>query len=126
VKTQAIKRKVCIGALDRQVTLKSRAIQSPTGGSVDYSENFVSLGSEWANIISLRKGPIFYDGTNIAKQATHIFEIRYRDDVDSETWVEMSGDNYDVLNVMDVDERNEFLHLYAVKRGQKSVAVNQV
>ena len=112
--------------MDRLITIKSRDIKEPSGGSVDYSEDFVSLGDEWSNVVSLRKGPVFFDGTNLARQATHVFELRYRDDVTAETWVELDGVNYDILNVEDLEERREFLHLYAVKRGDASIAINQV
>jgi len=125
-KSPGTKRGVCIGAMDRLITLKSRAIQAPVGGSVDYSEDFDFLGTAWSNILSLKKGPIFFDGTNVAKQATHLFQIRYRDDVASEIWVELDGNNFDVLRVEDLEERHQFLYLWSVKRGPASTEVNQV
>jgi len=119
-------RAVCIGSMDRLISLKTRVIQTPDGSSVDYSESFSTLASEWAAVKSLSRGPIFLDGTNIAKQATHIFMIRYRSDVDAEIWIDLDSVYYDVLNVEDLDEKNEFLFLYAVKRGGTSIPINQV
>ena len=119
-------RQVCIGAMDRLISLKSRAIQTPIGASVDYSEEFTSIGTEWSDVVSLSRGPVFFDDTNVAKQATHIFKIRYRDDATAEVWVELDGQNYDVLNIEDLEERHEFLFLYSVKRGDAAIPINQV
>lgn len=125
-KLSGLKRGICIGALDRLITLKSRDIQAPGGDSVDYSEDFVSLVDVWAKVGTLAKGPVFVDGTNIARQATHVFGIRYFDNINSETWVELAGVNYDVLNIENLEERDEWLFLYAMKRGDKTILVNQL
>lgn len=121
-----LKRTICIGGMDRLVTLKRRAIGTPTGDSPDYSEGFSPLADVWANIVSLSRGPAFFDGTNVLRQATHVFGIRYRDDLDIEIWVEYESSNYDVLNIEDLEERRDFMFLYAMKRGDDSIKVNRV
>lgn len=119
-------RKICIGDMDKQIILKSRSISSPLGDSVDYSEEFTEISNPWSMVHTLSRGPIFFDDTNIATQVTHIFGIRYESGITSEIWVEYDGENYDVLNVENLDQRSEFLILSAVHRGDANILVNQV
>jgi SPP1 family predicted phage head-tail adaptor len=112
--------------MDKLITLKSRDIDAPAEDSVDYAESFASLGSEWAQIMTIQRGPVLFDGTNTLRQVTHIFRLRYRADVTAETWVEYEDDNYAILNVENLEERNEFMYLYCFKRGSKALAVNQL
>ncbi len=126
-KIRGINRQVCIGSMDKLITVKDRSIKAPASGSVDYSEVFSDVGAlSWANIQTLQRGPIMFDRTNIARQITHIFKIRYRDDVTAQAWVEYENVNYDILNVEDLEERHEFLFLYAIRRGVKTIPINQV
>ena len=115
-----------IGDLTHQITLKSRDIQSPIGVSVDYSEQFTIFEDVWSKVETPGRGPIFFDRTNIARQITHIFTIHYIDLVTEKIWIEYENINYDVLNIKDWNERHEFLLLYSIKRGDKSLPINQV
>jgi head-tail adaptor len=126
-KIPGIKRQVCIGSMDKLITLKGRSIKAPASGSVDYSEDFTDIGAlSWANVQTLQRGPIMFDRTNIARQITHIFKIRYRGDVTAQAWIEYENINYDILNVEDLEERHDYLFLYAIRRGVKTLPINQV
>jgi len=112
--------------MDKLITLKGRNITPPSGDSVDYSETFDPGSEEWAAVQTMSRGPILFDRTNIARQITHLFMIRYRDDVTSEVWVEYENVNYDILSAENLEQRNEYLFLYCVIRGIKTLPINQV
>lgn len=124
-KVRSVKRQICIGAMDKLITLKGRDITPPKDNSVDYTQTFDSGALEWSDVKTLPRGPIMFDRTNTARQVTHIFQLRYRDDITAQTWVEYENVNYDVISVEDLEERHEFLFLYAVKRGNKTLPVNE-
>lgn len=125
-KVKGVKRQVCIGSMDKLVRLKKRSLGAPTDNSVDYTEEFEYLEDVWANISTISKGPVFFDGANVLQQATHFFKIYYRAGTTAEIWVEYEDKNYDVFKVEDLDERHEFLFLYAIQKGSKDIPVNQI
>lgn len=118
------RRAICIGDLDRLITLENRAIQSPRDG-VDYTELFtdkpivdspLSPGDVWSMIETV-SGKTVFDSTNIERVYSHKFYIRWIPDVTSETWILFDGERYNILSVEDLDARKEFLLLKATARG---------
>lgn len=119
-------RKICIGSMNRLVSLRQRDITEPAQDLVDYTENFTEIAQVWADVKTTSRGEVVFDRTNTARQVTHIFSIRYRSDVTAETWITLDDINYDILDTEDLEEKNEFMFLKAVKKGDKTLPVNQV
>ena len=118
-------RQICVGSMDRLITLKNRVITKPSHNSVDYTETFANIAEVWAQALTVSRGEVFFDGVNILGRESHIWGIYYRDDVTSETWLELDGANYDILSVENLEERDEFLLLHCMKKGDKTLAANQ-
>ena len=110
------KRKICTGDLTKAITLEARAIQPPGQNSVDYTEQFNPIINTKAAVKTTR-GETIFDGSNTERVVTHIFWIRFRPNVTFETWVQMDGIKFDVLDVENLDERNEWLEIMATEGG---------
>ncbi len=91
-------RQVCIGSLNKFITLKKREITEPAQDFVDFTENFSDIASVWANVKTVSRGEIIFDGTNTARQVSHQIYIRHLD-ITAEIWVEYEGKLYDILSI---------------------------
>lgn len=125
------RRAICIGDLDRLITLKNRAITPPTDG-VDYTELFsdkpvenspLSPGDVWSMIETVNGATVF-DATNTERVYSHKFYIRWIPEVTAETWILFDGELYDIISVEDLDQRKEWLLLRATIRGISSNSNN--
>lgn len=117
------KRKVCSGDLRHKITLQTRSLTPPT--DVDFTEDFVTLGTPFAAIITL-KGVVFFDGVNTETVATHDFIIRFRSDVTAETWILYKNQRYDILFTENYEERNTFLLMRCAKSGEDTKNMSAV
>ena len=115
------KRRVCIGDLDELITLQDRDIASPIFGSVDFGEDFSADNVVWAMIETVKGGTIF-DGVEEADKLTHKFYIIFDASVTAETWIVFGSPSrrFDILDVENLDERNEFMLLSCADRGLAS------
>jgi SPP1 family predicted phage head-tail adaptor len=118
-KVKIKKREVCIGDLDRIISLKVRSLVGDSN-SADFLLNFTNDGDVWAAIQTTANGEVFFDGMNTEVITTHKFYINYISLFTQEIWIEFEGNNYDIINVEDLDERHEFLKLNCVIRGSNS------
>lgn len=131
-KIRADRRRVCIAGLDRLITLQDRNIQTPSGGSADYTEAFSSFGGGvsavevWAMIKTLPAGSYVFDGVNTDRSITHEFYIRHIDNITAETWILYEGDRYDIVHTENLDQRDEFIKLSANIRGSSAKSNNSV
>jgi len=116
----------CIGDLKHRVKLLRRVIQPPAQGETDFAERFTEFARPPAKVITPGSGSTFYDGVGNAITVSHEITMRWRSDVDTETWVELgSGDRLRVLSHQNVNETDEWLRLVCSLRGPDSVAAAQ-
>ncbi len=116
------KRQVCIGAMDRLISVEFRQITPPNSG-VDFNEDFTPIQEVFA-LIKTVFGVTGFDETNTERIITHTIYIRFRADVTAETWVEIDSQKYDIVNTENLDNRNEFLLLRCNKRGTNTKPAN--
>lgn len=117
------KRQVCIGDLRDRVNIQTRSIAVPVAGSVDLGETFVCDSTVWA-MVETKNGVQVFDGTNIIGVATHNIYIRFICDVTFENWLTFKGRNYDILDVQNLEERDEFYLLRCSLRGTEADPIN--
>lgn len=122
VKLQRKHRQVCLGDLNTEIVLQSRTITPPTV-TVDFAETFAGIATVWAKVDTVR-GRTEFDGADIERTVTHDFTIRYIAGIDTETWVLLENNRYDIVRVEDFEERHEFLRLMCTKLGPDTVPVN--
>lgn len=112
------RRKICIGDLNTRICLQKRTLTEPTFGQTEFGHDFE--GEEvWAKVVTTN-GKTFFDGVNADINVTHEITIRYDSDVSASTWVELQNrTRLDVVDVEDLEERNEYLLLRCTDRGSK-------
>jgi len=125
-KCQQVRRKnrnVCIGDMRDKIILQSRTITPPSAGGSDMTEAFVTTKTVWA-LVETRQGVEIFDNSNLVGIATHYFYIRYSVGVTAETWIQFKSKYYDILDIQNLEERDEFMLLRCNERGSTSRASN--
>lgn len=123
---KAEKRKICAGDLRDKIFIKTRSITAPINESVDFGLDFTNSLEVRAKIRTIGGKEIF-DGVNVIGVATHEISTRYIPSLTSENWIEdIKGQNYKILKVENLDERNEYLVLLCSVRGDKLIEANQL
>ncbi len=121
--------KICAGDLRDRIVLKTRSITPPSGNSVDFTETFVTIATVWALVQPLQGyakfGTVVLADPLVSHAISHSIYIRYRldlagADLTQETWVEYKGQNYDIVEIMNVDEMDHYLLLSCKVRGKTS------
>lgn len=122
-KIKAIKRQICIGDLKDRIEIFLRSQVSKNDGKIKSVMDFSSVATVWAKVTTTRGSQLF-DGVELADPFTHEIEIRFRADIDAEKWIDFKGNRYDIVDVQDYDERNEFLLLLCKKKGDQTKEAN--
>ena len=119
----------CVGDLRHRATIQSRAITA-VDDSVDYEMVFAGAVPDnepdaqiWAGIKTVR-GVTVFDQTNVERTISHEIVMRYHDDVTAQNWLLIDGSRYDIYQVENVNERNEWIVLQCNKRGTEDNSVN--
>ena len=113
------RREICIGDMDRVVTLQTRAL-GLDDNNIDATEVFVSDPGEVFALVKTVRGETYFDGVNQERDITHHFYTYYIPGFTAESWALLDGERYDVLEVEDLDERHVFMLLRATNRGLDS------
>jgi len=116
-------RGICTGDLNRRIKLRTRSLDAPPTG-VDFKHTFSENIITWAALVSV-KGKNVFGGTNMDTAISHIFYIRYREGITAEWWVNFHSSNYDIVDVENFDERNEFIALMCNELGSDAQPVNE-
>jgi len=122
-KIPRVKKQVCIGSLDTPIELNNRAIQAPLVGGVDFDETFTPSTTVFA-LVETKIGVTIFDDSNTERTISHFFYIRFDSTVTQETWIKYNGNLYDIINVENLQEKDEFLLLRCNLRGDETVRAN--
>lgn len=117
------KRQVCIGDMRDRVIIQTRAITVPDANSVDFTETFSADQTVWA-MVETKTGTQIFDGTNIIGVATHDIYIRFIAGVTFQKWLKFKSTYYDILDVQNLEERDEFYLLRCSLRGDDAKPIN--
>ncbi len=119
-------RKVCVGDMRDKVVIQVRTITPPSAGGSDFTEVFSSDKTVWAMIETRKDGKEIFDGTGLKGVATHYIYIRYIYNLETtfESWVKFKSKYYNIIDVQNLDERDEFLLLRCSERGTTSNQAN--
>lgn len=124
-KIKRLSERVCIGSMNKRISLQVRDLEAPVGDSVDFKEKFTVLSDIWTMIETVA-GKVFFDGSNTDRSITHNFYIRYLNGVEitAQNWVRYDDKYFDIINVENLDEANRFLLLRTTERGTVNKKVN--
>lgn len=118
-------RRPTIGDLRHRITLQDRSITPPDDTEVDFDHTFETSAKVWAKVETL-SGQTVFDGVSQDETITHRVTIRYRSDVDSQTWILLGdGTRLKILDTENFEERNEFLRFFAQRTGLATDKVAQ-
>jgi SPP1 family predicted phage head-tail adaptor len=109
--------------MSERIDIATRAITAPIDGSVDFSENFTVDETVWA-MVETKNGVEVFDGVGITGIATHFFYIRYIPDVTFEKWITFKNKKFNILDVQNLEERDEFYLLRCTLRGDETLQAN--
>ena len=125
-KIQRKKRSACVGDLRDEVILWDRDIKAPVFGSAEQTQTYSNNQTVWASVNTVRGKEIF-NGTQLVGVKTHNILIRFDDsrEITEENVVEFKGNYYDVLEVQNLEERDEWLELSCGVLGDKTQENNQ-
>lgn len=123
-KLRRLKRQVCIGDLDNQIVLQDRSITPPVSG-VDATEDFTTNDTVDAKVDTSRGETIFDGVSPDGVDVTHIFTIRFITGITAETWVGFKSQRFDILDVENLEERDEWLKLRCTNRGTATNAATE-
>lgn len=118
------KRRPCIGSLKALIDIQARVITPPENESTDYTETFTDIISVRAMIQTV-SGKSMFDKTNVERDLTHKFTLRYMPDITFQNWVKYNSQYYDILRVENIDEANRWYVLYCSIRGSINNPANE-
>lgn len=98
-----------VGEMRHRITVYTRSQIEESGGAGTYTA-FVEVARLWAEFISI-SGLVRYDTKQIGTEVTHRITIRYYPLISSENWVKLNNRNFEIINVVNVGERNQYLQL---------------
>jgi SPP1 family predicted phage head-tail adaptor len=117
------KREVCIGSMSNKITLYVRKIAAPDFNDIDYGETLEEPRQVWA-MVKTSRGETVFDKANLEQDITHRFYIRYISDVTFQDWLLFKDRYYNIVDVENLENRDEFLLLRCNLRGDKNTNVN--
>ena len=117
-------RKSSVGDLRECISLEQRAIAAPSFDSASFTQDYEVIAEVWAKV-ETRSGQRTFDNVVIEDGITHIFTIRHRDDVTSETRVRYKGDLYRIRKTENLEERDEYIVLRCEEDGGEEQEANQ-
>lgn len=121
VKINGRKRRICAGDLIHRIGIFDRELLGNVEKKLAYDTSFVG-GESVSALILTRGGSQIIDGVSVTVRATHDFYIRYRADLDSQKWIIYNGVIYDIMEIENLEERNEFLRISCIKKGTNRAA----
>jgi len=124
VKRRPLK-KISIGDMNQRVSLFCRSIKGAAYNKASLSESYSKIADVWSKVESIGSGFQEFAGIDISQAATHIFVIRFRDDVTTETVIQFDGSNYEILNKDDPESRHEYLILTSRLKGKKELEASR-
>ena len=107
---------ICAGDMDKYIIVEIRTLQVPEDDEVDYRIELKAEQPFYAMLETVR-GETVFDEINIEQVVTHKFYIHYIPDVTFERFVLFNGERYRIVNVTNLNERNQFYVLRCNLRG---------
>ncbi|MEK0324940.1 MAG: head-tail adaptor protein [Nitrosopumilus sp.] len=120
-KLRRSKRMVCTGDLRNEIILHDRDIEAPLFNTAEHTQEYTDPLTVWASVTTVRGKEIF-NGTQLIGIKTHIIWIRFlgNREITIENIVELKGNYLSILEVQNLEERDEWLELSCGIRGDKT------
>ena len=101
------------GSLRHRIIIQSK--QKTPDGEGGWTYTWEDMAEDWANVMPLRaEEKLQYQQVNV--QASHEITMRYRPDINNELRVVYNGRYFDIVELINVGERNRELKLICVEQ----------
>ena len=117
------KQQVCIGDLRDEITIQDRDI-APAFTGTNFREVF-SNNKVRSAMVNTVKGKTFFDSVGIGTNITHEITFRFDSVVTAENWILFKGNHIDILELTNLDERDDWLMAICVDRGDATKAATE-
>ena len=121
-------KKTAIGDRRDRIKLHVRSLTPPAVDSASFSEEYDTGSDHWAKVETFDlqgSGASVFDGVNRNdEKPTHKFTIRFCQGVTMEKVVGWRGKYYEILSIVNPEERNEDLELFSTLKGDDSLEAN--
>ena len=120
-----------VGDMRERIVINERAIGAPATGSAAFRQTLTEIAPVWASVETLKGVEVFDDvsressSQGITAGATHLFTIRYRNDVTFSNIITFDGNNYKILPVDNPDLRKRWLFLFCQLLGDDGLEANK-
>ena len=119
--------KTLIGDLRHQIKIIDKDLESDGSCGATYDK---SIKHTIRAKIETRKGVNtstgIFDSTNINSLITHVFTIRYVNDIEVDDLIEYDNRYFAIKGHLDTNETKQFVEIYAIERGDISNSRNQL
>lgn len=113
---------MCVGDLNKLVTLSAREITEPSFGTTNFGEDFPDARDVWAKVRTIN-GRTLFNGVDTDIPLTHEITIRYDASATSESWVRLAdGTRIKIVDTQNLEERNEYLVMLCTARGTQEAS----
>jgi SPP1 family predicted phage head-tail adaptor len=89
--------------------------QNEVGDDILVEEPFKTV---WAKVGPL-KGREYIEARKVQPELTYLFETRYIEGITPDMTIKFKGRAFNIQSILNVDERNRFLEIYAVEKVEK-------
>jgi SPP1 family predicted phage head-tail adaptor len=112
---------LCIGDLDKYITLQKRELKPPRNTDFDEVMLFTNIAEVWSAVKTVSsKFPFDSAEINIDESITHKFYIRYREDILINYGILFDNKRYKILSIKDIDFEKKWLELNCNFKGSAS------
>ena len=115
--------KVCAGDLRHYIILHSRDLTAPE--NVDFGVELTTSTTVKA-ALTVQSGVGRVDDTNQLNKITHVWHVRWQNNLDRSYMVEFDNRFFTVDTIEELDGYKRFVRINTYERGDKSTAVNFV
>jgi SPP1 family predicted phage head-tail adaptor len=100
------------GKLTERITIQSLTLGQDTFG--DPTKTWTDFETVWASVEPLQ-GREYYAAQQMQSEVTTRFRIRYLEGLDTTMSIMYAGERYNIISIIDPNERHRELHLMAKK-----------
>lgn len=121
--------KLCASSLRNSIQIQTRAIATIALANPDYTEEFTTIKTVRAAIVT-KRGFRSFNSVGLTQDRilnnTHQVYIRYSAmfNIVSEDWLLFNSERYTIKDVENIDERNQWWLLLCIKKGDDTKLAN--
>jgi len=97
-----------------RITIHARVITPPVFGSASFTETYGTGVNDWASVETpntIGSDVVTFGSVAVPSGTTHVFVVRYADDITTEHIIRWEGDAYKILGIIDPDKRQQYLEI---------------